>query len=164
MHVGWRCSGIWKALLSTFAIPNMVLLFNRLVRWDFPTLGWYLSSAYHKLNWVLRVFFLGEFFIFDNFLGEQICELTSLKTHVFQLKIGKCGKHVKSIDTKLVSINFTVHLMLRYVSMMHFRNPQISSGVGGVSNCPQLSQFQLIFWWLVFIILRILLGEELGKT
>ncbi len=46
----------------------------------------------------------------------------------------------------------------------HFRNPQISSGVGGVSNCPQLSQFQLIFWWLVFIILWIFLGEELGKT
>jgi hypothetical protein len=66
------------------------------------------------------------------------------------LKIGKSGKRVKSMDTKLVSINFTVHLMLRYVSMMHFRNPQISSGVGGVSNCPQLSQFQLIFWWLVF--------------
>jgi hypothetical protein len=80
------------------------------------------------------------------------------------LKIGKSGKHVKSMDTKLVSINFTVHLMLRYVSMTHFRNPQISSRVGGVSNCPQLLQFELIFWWLVFIILWIFLGEELGKT
>jgi len=68
------------------------------------------------------------------------------------------------MDAKFVSINFTGDLMPWYVSMMRFLNSQISSRVGGVSKCPQLAQFRLIFWVVSFYYLVDFFGRRTWKN